>query len=266
MSKVLLASIAAVVGTVSSAAMGQIIYDNQVTLPGSGELGLVTHPGGGFGGADASALTSPDTTFGATANTATAFRLADDFTIPVGEVWTITGANVFGYTTVAGSPNLTAIGATLRIFSDDPNGAASGTVVAGDTTTNVQTAASWAGSNAGGIWRVTSTTLLTNNRRIQTSTSTFAPVVLGPGTYWLDFAITSSTGAVFTPVMSLANSSGVTGNARQFNGTTYVPLVDAGSTSAKGVPFQLIGTIVPAPSSLALLGLGGLVAARRRRS
>jgi hypothetical protein len=62
----------------SPLAFGQVIFDNASTLPGAGRLGLVTHPGQGFNGADASALTPPDNTFGYTANTATAFRLADN--------------------------------------------------------------------------------------------------------------------------------------------------------------------------------------------
>ncbi len=261
MSKSMLVALVAVVGTIGSAAVGQVIYDNQSSLPGSGTLGLVTHPGAGFGGGDLSALTAPDSTFGATANTAGAFRLCDDFIIPAGQSWTISGADVFGYTTGATAPTL--IGATIRIFSTNPNGLASGTVVAGDTVTNVQTSGGFFGPTP--IWRALSTAPLTNNRQVQMSTSAFAPVVLGPGQYWLDFAITSSTGAVFTPVMSLAAGAVPTGDALQFTGTTYVPLVDAGGLGAKGVPFRLRGTI-PAPGSLALLGLGGLVAARRRRA
>jgi hypothetical protein len=260
MKKSVAAVVCAVAGLVASTASAQIIYDNQSSLPGSGTLGLVTHAGGGFGGADASALTAPDTTFGATANTATAFRLADDFTVPAGQSWTISGANIFGYTTGATAP--TMVGATVRFFSNDPLGLASGTVIAGDTTTNVQTTGTFYGPTA--IYRVQDIGLLVNNRRVQQSSTSFAPIVLGPGTYWIDFALTSSTGAVFTPLMSLVAGGAVTGNARQLNGT-YVALQQGGSLANAGVPFQLVGTI-PGPSSIALIGIGGLVAARRRRN
>lgn len=264
MSKAFLASIAAVVGTVSSATMGQIIYDNQSSFAGSGTLGIVTHAGAGFGGADASAIALPGSTFGFGSAQSAGIRLADDFTIPVGETWTLTGANLFGYTTNATAPSNT--GATVRILSADPLGSLVGgvSVLGGDTTTNVQTVNAFFGPTA--IYRVTSTTLTNTARRVQQVTTSFAPIVLGPGTYWLDF---DTTGITFVPPVSpgAGGPAAVTGNARQVITTgTYAATVDAGSTFANGIPFQLVGTIVPAPSSLALLGLGGLIAARRRRS
>lgn len=267
MSKVLLASIAAVVGTVSSATMGQVIYDNQSSLPGSGTLGIVSHPGGMTGaaaGSDRSAIAVPGTLFGIGSAAASAIRLADDFTIPAGETWTITGANVFGYQTGATAPSNTAV--TIRILGADPLGLATGavSVLGGDTTTNVQTSNAFFGPTA--IYRTTATDTAGTTRRIQQATTAFGPIVLGPGTYWLDF---DTTGIAFVPALTPGGGgpAAVTGNARQVIGAgTYTAGVDAGSTFAIGVPFQIIGTIVPAPSSLALLGLGGLVAARRRRN
>lgn len=244
-------------------ALGQVIYDNASSLAGAGTYGLVTTAGGGFGGADLSALTAPDANFGFTANTATVFRIADNFTVPAGFTWTITGANFFGYTT--GATATTLIGATVQVFNGDPS--SGGSVIAGNTSTNVQTGVAFAGPTP--IWRASSTTPLANNRQIQISTTTLgAALVLSPGTYWIDYALTSSTGLVFTPPMSLTAGGAVTGDALQFNGTAYVPIVE-GTAAFKGIPFQLLGTItaVPEPTTWALMGVGVIGAAgwMRRR-
>ena len=81
-----------------------------------------------------------------------------------------------------------------------------------------------------------------------------AALVLNPGTYWVDYALTSSTGAVFSPPISLPTAA-ITGDALQLDGTNFVALVD--SSGAKGVPFQLIGTsaAIPEPGTWALMGV-----------
>ncbi|MBL8822103.1 MAG: PEP-CTERM sorting domain-containing protein [Planctomycetia bacterium] len=248
-------------------AFSQILFDNASTLPGAGTYGLVSNPNAGFGGNHLSVLISgTEGTFGFTANTSTAFRIADDFTVPAGFTWTITGANFFDYTTGATTPTL--IGATIRFFNGNPS--TGGTVFAGDTTTNVQTSAGFALDGATSIYRASSATPTDSNRRIQISTSTLTgPVILGPGTYWIDYALTSSTGAVFSPPMALSTAA-VTGDALQFNGTSWVAMVDGTSLNAKGMPFQLIGTsaAIPEPGTWALLGLtvvGATGFAYRRR-
>jgi len=242
---------------ISPAVFGQIIYDNKSTVTNPNALGIVTDPGAGAGGFDASVLqnvippgTTADTIFGF--GHAGAVRLAENFTVPAGFQWTINSAVTFGYLT--GATTTTATAGTLRFFNGAPN--AGGTVIGGDATTNVLAAGSNAFLN---IYRTLTTDIGTaTNRRIQTMTLTLAtPLVLQPGTYWLDY---NSTGTSFVPPLQVVPRTGgiVTGDALQSldSGATWANVVDG--TTQKGIPFQLLGTVtpIPEPTSLALVGLG----------
>lgn len=248
------------------AAFGQIIYDNKSSITGGTNTlfaGIVTDPGAGAGGFDASVLVTPDTTFGV--GHQGAVRLADNFTVPVGQIWTINSVVNFGYLTGAVAPGVTA--SNVRFFDGAPN--AGGNVIAGDTTTNLLAAGSNVFLN---IYRTTTADIGTaTTRRIQTWTSTLtAPLVLAAGTYWFDY---SNTGSSFVPPLQVVPRAGgiATGDALQSldSGVTYAALTDGGSLVAKGVPYQFLGSIqtIPEPTSMALVGLGavGFVVRRWRK-
>jgi PEP-CTERM motif len=242
----------------SPVAFGQaIIFDNKSTVTNPNAFGIVTDPGAGFGGADASVLqntvppgTTPDVNFGF--GHQGAVRLAENFTVPAGFQWTINSAVTLGYLTGSTVPSATA--GTLRFFNGAPN--AGGTVIAGDATTNVLVPGSNTFLN---IFRTLTTDIATaNTRHIQTMTLTLAtPLVLQPGTYWLDY---NSTGTAFVPPLQVVPRTGgvVTGDALQSvdSGATWANVLDG--TVQKGIPFQLLGTVspIPEPTSLALVGLG----------
>lgn len=261
----LAASVAVLLMVVSRVASGGVIYDNASSL---GTLiapyGIVTNPGGGAGGADASFLVSPDGSTGWNANSLNLNRLADDFTVPVGSRWILTGARFLAFTTGATSPTLTE--ANLRIWNGNPM--SGGTVLFGDTSTNRQTAVGWVGSTP--IYRGSSTSASTSTRRVQYSESAFS-VTLDPGTYWIDFQMTSSAFSLFVPPLSVSGGgSVVTGNALHFSNDSWSAAVDILSGRAKGMPFQILGgteQVVPEPSSVVLtaLGVAGFVLLRRRR-
>lgn len=250
------------------AAFGQILYDNKSSITGGSNslfAGIVTDTGAGAGGFDASVLQNvippgavADTIFGF--GHQNAVRLSDQFTVPAGEVWTINGVVNFGYLTGATTPTVTA--SNVRFFNGAPN--AGGTVIAGDTTTNLLTAGSNTFLN---IYRTTTADIATaTTRRIQTWTSTLtAPLVLNPGTYWLDY---SNVGSSFVPPLQVVPRVGgiATGDALQStdSGATYAAILDG--TTMKGIPFQLIGTSspIPEPTSMALVGLGAVGFAVRR--
>lgn len=243
-----------------SVANAQVIYDNASTVPGAiSPIGMVTNPGAGFGGADASMLLSPDTVFGFGMNNAAvpAVRLADNFIVPAGQTWSITGANVYGYLTGATTP--TATGGVLRFWSGTPG--AGGTVIAGDATTNVLVAGSNVFTN---IYRTLSPDTLATNRRVQQSTLNLGtPLVLTAGTYWVEYGMVGNS---FVPPLSVSPATGgvVTGDALQTvdGGTVYNALLDG--TAAKGMAFQLTGSVVPEPTSIALVGIGALGLGLRR--
>jgi hypothetical protein len=203
-----------------------VIYDNGP---------LITAPGGGFGGADLSALQTAlgMGTFGFTVNQ-NPFRLADDFTVPAAG-WQIDTITVFAYQT-GSTTTSTFTSATLRIFNAQPPG---GTVIFGDTTTNRLGPTSF--SN---IYRALDTDPLNNQRPVMANVVT-GPGVGGPlsaGTYWAEWGLTGSLASgPFAPPISILGQT-TTGNALQFDGANYNALVDVGP---QGMPFILDGVVLP---------------------
>lgn len=95
-------------------------------------------------------------------------------------------------------------------------------------------------------------------------------LVLNPGSYWIGLTIDHTFGGgggqvgVATGSTFVGNPGGL--NAWQANpgggfGFTLQPLSPAADAA-----YRLVGTAVPAPGALALLGLAGLAARRRRRA
>lgn len=206
--------------------------DNLAVLYSQDEL--ISNPGGGFGGANASAITDPGTLFGYGNQGPLGNRMADDFTVPAGQTWTIDSIIVFHYQT--GSTTTSTINnVTLQIW----NGATPGTgsVVAGDSTTNRLVS-----SYFSNIYRVTATTLTNNQRPVMRNQINMNGASLPAGTYWIDYAAggTLASGP-WNPPRTIPGQP-VTGNAYQRLGTTFAwaPAVDG--ANAQGVPFIIYGS------------------------
>ena len=218
-----------------------ILYDNGP---------LVTHPGGGFGGADASALQGAltMTIFGFGHQITANNRVADDFTVPAGG-WDISQITFFAYQT-GSTTTSTFTDVRLQIW-DGPPGVGPSAVVFGDLVTN-----RLASSTFSNIYRVTDTTLLTNNRPIMANTVTIG-TTLAPGTYWLDwFAAGSLASGPWAPPVTVLGSTG-TGNAMQsLAAAPFVPIVDVGP---QDLPFIIEGTPSGGPA-ITLAKTVGLVA------
>jgi hypothetical protein len=73
-----------------------------------------------------------------------------------------------------------------------------------------------------------------------------AGLTLEPGTYWVDYSLTGSLASgPWAPPITI-NGQAVTGNAKQFLGSTLVwqDFLDTGTdTPAQGLPFLIEGTI-----------------------
>ncbi len=247
-----------------SSASADVLWNNEVDN-GLGGV-LVTHPGGMTGavaGADRSAFAPGGTVFGfgnqgGTINN----RMADDFTLSTAAV--IDSFQFFVYQTGATTSTLT--GATLQIWSGGAPGAG-GTVIWGDTTTNVLT-----GNGLTNIYRTTDVSTTDANRRIQTADVGGLSIALAAGTYWADWTFTGTlTSGPWQPDIgtNLGGTAFVTGgNALQQIGTTpgvYNPALQG--TTNVDLPFIVNGTAtIPEPAGLSLLVLGavGLVSRRRR--
>ncbi|MES2595078.1 MAG: choice-of-anchor D domain-containing protein [Verrucomicrobiota bacterium] len=223
---------------------------------------LVTHSGTGAGGADESRLQTTSlgmSTIGFGGQTTANNRVADDFTIPTGETWTITGLEVFSYQT-GSTTTSTYNGLHFRIWNGAPN--AGGTIVFGDTTTNRLT-----NSKFSNTYRVTETTVGDSARPIMTLRGGVGSLVLGPGTYWVDWSAsgTLASGPWF-PAITI-NGQRNTGNAIQFIGQTLTwgNALDGGTqTPPQGMPFKLYGSISGAPSpEIAVYDGSGIAGAER---
>jgi hypothetical protein len=211
-----------------------VIYDNGP---------YVNLPGGGVGGADNSVLQTSTLLhgilgFGASSATV---RLAEDFTVPGGQLWYVESVKVYAYRT--GSPTTFAFDtAAVQVWDGNPS---SGTanVVFGDTTTNRLVSSTW--DNA---YRTTETTLTAVNRPVVVNELRIGKL-FKPGTYWIDFWVnTAVVGGAFTPPITITGEN-VTGNALQFlsGGTPpwnpVLMTVSGVPTHPTGIPFQLCGTI-----------------------
>ena len=210
-----------------------VLYDNGP---------LVTHPAGGGGGADASAVQSALSMslygFGWQNNLGN--RMADDFVVTDPAGWQIDTITFFGYQT-GSTTTSTFTGVFVQIWDGPPN--AGGTVVWGDQTTNRLLTTGW--SN---IYRVLDTNLPDTNRPIMEVVASVG-ITLAPGTYWLDFSATGSlTSGPWAPPISILGTT-ATGNALQYTTTSGVwgPANDTGSGSQQGMPFIINGDVVGPP-------------------
>jgi len=198
---------------------------------------IVTNPGAGFEGADASAISPGGTLFGGSFNRPS-FRRADDFTVPAGG-WQITGFEFDGYQT-GSTTESTFTALSVAIWSGVPG--EGGTVIWGDMNTNVLS-----GSTFANIYRVTSTTLTNNQRPVMRLGVSGLNIKLAPGTYWIEFAATGSlaSGPWVPPVSS--PTSWPIGNSRLFTvgtGVWSVPVdgPTAGPTQPYDLPFRIFGS------------------------
>ncbi len=195
---------------------------------------------------------------------------ADDFTVPVGMIWTITNFRFFGYQTSSGTTS-TLNGVYFKIWNSQP-GDPDDAAMFGDFTTNRMTSTSFTG-----IYRVAAGAAFTNNRPIMQVNATLGtPLVLTAGTYWIGWAFTGSTaltGPWMPPVtpsnQSIANSLTSTnfGAFSAFQSSITNNGTATGSFLKYESPFVVEGSAVPEPGTMIALGAGALgLLARRRRN
>ncbi|HNB50776.1 MAG TPA: proprotein convertase P-domain-containing protein, partial [Anaerolineales bacterium] len=205
-----------------------VLYDNGP---------LVTHPGGGAGGADESRLQNSTLLMGTIGFGHQVLNnnwVADDFTISDPDGWTIDTATFYSYQT--GSTTVSTItNVNWLVYDGDPS--TTGTVIASgsglDTTV-------W--SN---IYRTTETTIGATNRPIMATTVNLGGLDLPAGTYWLAWQTdgTLASGPWAPPVTVVGSTT--TGNGMQsLAGTTaWAAAVDGGTLTPQGFPFILEGTV-----------------------
>ena len=204
-----------------------VVYDNGP---------LITNAGGGYNGANASAIQSSigGDIYGYGHALSTGYRVADDVTLT--KATDIESITFFAYQTgtYAFPPVSTINNVNLRIWDGPPN--AGGTVIWGNTTTNVLTSTAWSG-----IYRSIDTSLLDNGRPIMAQTIAM-DLHLDAGTYWLDWQTggTLASGPWAPPVTRLLTPG--SGNAIQWTGTAWAPIQDDVGLWYDDLPFIIDGS------------------------
>jgi hypothetical protein len=219
----------------AAAANAAVLHDNGAVfnLAGSPNLSVLNSPG--------------ETTLGFGAQASAGNSVADDFTVNGGG-WNVTSMTFYMYQTSAAAFSFTGLDYQVASSHSDP--------------------IAWTSAASlvdGGFvaYRVTATTLGATNRPIYAITVPMNQN-LADGNYVLRWRASGSlaSGPWQPPVVPSSEA----GNGMQsLSNGEYSPAVMGTSNGPVEFPFQISGSVIPSPGSLALLGVGGLVAGRRRR-
>lgn len=200
---------------------------------------MITHPGGGAGGKDASAFTvTGQNIVGSNASQSSGFSIADDFVLA--STSTIETMDFFCYQTNSGTtPTIT--GVYVQIWDGAPN--AGGTVIWGNLTTNIMD-----GVVFSDIYRVTNN-ISDVARPLFKVTANIGNYELEAGTYWVEVSFTGGgtplTGPWANPVEIVGSPH--TGNGLQKTSTGWQIWNDWGGTPPAGtqepyaLPFVIYG-------------------------
>lgn len=198
---------------------------------------VVNVPNGGAGGADASAIQTAYllSSFGWSHAVADGTRVADNFTIPAGEHWTIDRVTLYAFQADSGTSSpITEV--NLRIWKGNPSLPTS-RIVFGDTTTNRLVESVW--MNA---YRVRDDDVLNTRYPIMINTVEVS-TTLTAGTYWLDWQTAGSENtSIYAPPIT------ITGQPETGDALWYTPegawdnAMEYQARAHQGFPFILEGT------------------------
>lgn len=190
-------------------------------------------------GADVSMLESTQTGLGKGFNYRQQFMLADEFTIPSGQTWTVNGFRFFGYQT--GSTLLSTLyGAYIKIYNGHPD--LGGYIIADFGDENLLVSSSF--SNA---YREETGDITTTTRPIMELICKIPDLTLEAGEYWVSVGAMGSLGVPNAPQigpymvhLQLANGNTTTGNAVRVFMSSIMDWIDDGY---QGMPFDVFGSV-----------------------
>ncbi len=200
---------------------------------------IVTQTGVGANGDDVSVVQTNLNmwNYGYNTNTVIGYRNADEFVIPEGEEWIITGLGFYVWQT--GSDTISTINhLDFRIYDGAPN------LTETDTLYDFYDINKLSGSKFSGIYRVYDDDIQNNERPVMLSVATFDEenaISLTGGTYWVDFSAggTMDNGP-WTPFITKTDSL-TTGNAWHLGFEGWVNWTEDGTGTQQGMPFMLYG-------------------------
>lgn len=171
------------------------------------------------------------TSAGFTAN-ATAFTVADNFTVPAGLPWNLTKVTFYAYSTGFAGTVSPFTDIRVQIFNTNPS-VGSPTPIFGNLTTNRLLSSSTAN-----VYRIFNATTGTTRQvwKIEANVNTS----LAAGSYWIEWAPITTLASNFSPPVTIVGAVGAPGaNALQHNITanTWAPVVDG--TTPQEMPFDI---------------------------
>jgi hypothetical protein len=169
--------------------------------------------------------------------------LADNFTVPAGQTWTLTGAAFFPYQPGYSGTTSPLTELYVRIWKGAPNEVGS-TLVFGDLTTNRLVS----GSDAQ-VYRIVQDAVGTT-RHVWRAEATIAPALtLDPGTYWVEWSSTAGSNHFYAPITLPGQAQVAGADALQSSFDSWAALTDAGMGVTVDFPFQLLSN-TPLPVTL----------------
>ena len=201
-----------------------------------------------------SLLTSPATTYGFGAQTASNNIVAEDFTVPANASWNVQSLDFFSYQTLGGGYTFTGVTWSIRSGSVTGASLASGTTVP---------------TNGGVVgYRTLSTAPTNTDRAIYRLQTDIPDITLAAGSYWVTWSMagTGTSGPWAPPT-----SDAAVGNAVQsLAGAAFTAAIDTGSTLQASIPFAVNGITVPVPEpatyALMIAGVLAVAGVARRRA
>ncbi len=202
---------------------------------------LASHPGQGYGGADASvrhSQTLGEQYMGYGHHVANGTRVADDFTTT--ETWMIQAIDFYAYQVGAGahSPTITAV--NVRIWNGSPLDPRSA-IIYGDALTNRMASTVW-----DSLYRTDETDIPTaTNRAVYRNRCLVPDWTLEPGVYWVDWQSDGTLASgPFVPPVSIAGQTHPLGaNALRCEGGVWSPAIDPGSQTPDAFRFVIRGVV-----------------------
>ena len=212
------------------AASAQVLHDNGP---------LLTTAGNGTGGADTSAVQvdSGQTVTGYAASVAGTTRVADDFVVPVSG-WLVSGIRLYGFQSGAEATDLGITGTRIRLWNAPPE--SPGSTLVFDSAAHLGDAPTVTSAE---LYRVVGMRASDIRRPIARIDLATLAIVLHGGTYWIDWEFSGARAAgPYVPPVTRAGQGGI-GNAKQYRGDTWSPIV--GNGAGEELPFVLLGGSLP---------------------
>jgi serine protease len=241
MKKVSLAVLA--LAAAGSTASAQVLYNNGpfITSTTTNQAGLAAPAGTGWSEVsnDTGNLTMANTTAGFNANNNIGIQMGDNFKVPTGKIWNITGIKFWGYQTGAIPQSPPFNGVFVKIYSDNPMTNPAAPVVYGDLTTN-----RFASTSFANVYRCFNSIVPPGCGGAPTVSDTLRPIFvinanvtksLPAGEYWMQFAYTGTLGSgPWCPTTTIQGQrlSNPNNNSMQYNVTAWVAATDAGQGCA----------------------------------